>query len=69
MLSQKARSLLKDVLLVSLVFTALSGAYYGFAQAERLRAATKAHMIQDEALILILNQQAQKAQPAPNAGE
>ena len=63
MLSQKARGLFKDVLLVGLVFAAMSGAYLGFAYVERYRAGTAAHMLQDEALIQILNQQAQKAAP------
>jgi len=68
MLSQKARGLLKDVLLVGLVFAAMSGAYLGFGYAERYRALTQAYLAQSEALIQILNQQAEAAQ-APNAGE
>ena len=68
MLSQKARTITKDVLLVSMVFLALSGAYYTFAVAERFRALSAAYIVQSEQLITILNQQAQKA-PQPNAGE
>ena len=68
MLSQKARSIAKDFLLVSLVFAALSGAYYTFAVTERFRALTAAYITQSEQLIVILNQQANPA-PQPNAGE
>ena len=67
-MSDKARSLFKDILLVGVVFAALSGAYLGFAYVERFRASTAAHKLQDDALIAILNQQAQKAS-APDATE
>ena len=63
MLSQKARGIAKDFLLVSLVFLALSGAYYTFAVAERFRALTTAYLVQAEQLIVILNQQATTAEP------
>jgi len=68
MLSQKARDWLKDVLRIVLVFAAMSGAYYGLVVAERYRALTQAYLVQAEALIQILNQQAQAAQ-ALDAGE
>lgn len=69
MLSQKARGLVKDVLFMSLVAAAMSGFYLGFAYAERYRALTQAYLVQSEALIQILNQQAEKAQPVSDAGE
>ena len=56
-MSEKARSFFKDVLLVGGVFAALSGAYLGFAYAERYRALTGAYIAQSEQLIGILNQQ------------
>lgn len=61
-MSEKARSFFKDVLLVAGVFAALSGAYVGFAYAERYRALTSAYMVQSERLISILNQQVEKVQ-------
>ena len=65
MLSQKARDWLKDVLRITLVFAAISGAYLGFGYAERYRALTRAYLVQSEALIQILNNQV----PQPDAGE
>ena len=56
-MSDKARSFFKDVLLVAGVFAALSGAYIGFAYAERYRALTGAYLAQSEKLISILNKQ------------
>ena len=56
-MSEKARSFFKDVLLVIGAFAALSGAYVGFAYAERYRALTSAYIVQSEKLIGILNQQ------------
>ncbi len=61
-MSEKARSLFKDILLVGGVFAALSGAYVGFAYAERYRALTQAYMAQSEKLISILNQQSPQVQ-------
>ena len=61
-MSEKARSFFKDVLLVGGVFAVLSGAYVGFAYAERYRALTSAYIVQSERLIGILNQQASVAQ-------
>lgn len=63
MLSQRARTFIKDVLLVGAVFAALSGAYFGFAVAERYRALTGAYIAQSEQLISILQQN----QGVPNA--
>ena len=60
MLSDKARSVLKDVLVVSLVFAAMSGFYIGFAYAERYRALTQAYIAQSQQIIRILEQQGQK---------
>ena len=57
-MSKKARSFFKDVLLVGGVFAVLSGAYVGFAYAERYRALTSAYIVQSKQLIGILNQQA-----------
>ena len=57
-MSEKARSFFKDVLLVGGVFAVLSGAYIGFAYAERYRALTSAYIVQSERLIGILNRQA-----------
>ena len=56
-MSEKARSFFKDILLVAGVFAALSGAYVGFAYAERYRALTGAYIAQSERLISILNKQ------------
>ncbi|KKL13642.1 hypothetical protein LCGC14_2523730 [marine sediment metagenome] len=56
-MSEKARSFFKDVLLVAGVFTVLSGAYVGFAYAERYRALTGAYIAQSEKLMSILSQQ------------
>ncbi len=56
-MSEKARSFFRDVLLVGVVFAALSGAYVGFAYAERYRALTAAYIVQSEQLITILNKQ------------
>ena len=56
-MSEKARSFFKDILLVAGVFAALSGAYVGFAYAERYRALTGAYIAQSERLMSILNQQ------------
>ena len=56
-MSEKARSFFKDVLLVGGVFAVLSGAYVGFAYAERYRALTSAYIVQSEQLIGILQQQ------------
>jgi len=56
-MSDKLKSILKDVLLVGSVFAVLSGSYYGFAVAERYRALTRAYIVQSEQLISILNQQ------------
>ena len=50
-MSEKARSFFKDVLLVGGMFAALSGAYIGFAYAERYRALTGAHIVQSEQLL------------------
>jgi capsular polysaccharide biosynthesis protein len=67
LLSDKFKSLVKDVLLVSLVFVSISGAYYGFAVAERYRALTQAYIAQSEQLIKVLQNQgsgnAQETQP------
>ena len=60
-MSEKARSFFKDILLVAGVFAVLSGAYVGFAYAERYRALTGAYLAQSEQLISILN--AQQAAP------
>ena len=57
MLSGRFKAILTDVLLVGAVFAALSGAYVGFAYAERYRALTGAYIAQSERLISILNQQ------------
>ena len=57
-MSEKARSFFKDILLVGGVFAVLSGAYVGFAYAERYRALTSAYIVQSEQLIGILNRQA-----------
>ena len=56
-MSEKARSFFKDILLVGVVFAALSGAYVGFAYAERYRALTAAYIAQSQQLITILNRQ------------
>ena len=56
-MSQKARSFLKDVLLVGGVFAVLSGAYMGFGVAERYRALTQAYIAQSNQLIQILERQ------------
>ena len=61
-MSEKARSFFKDVLLVAGVFAALSGAYVGFAYAERYRALTGAYIAQSEQLISMLKQQTERAQ-------
>jgi hypothetical protein len=63
-MSQKARQLFKDVLLVGAVFAALSGSYLGFAVAERYRALTNAYVAQSVELVRILQQQ-QPPQAAP----
>ena len=63
-MSQKARQLFKDILLVGGVFAVLSGTYIGFAYAERYRALSTAYIVQSEKLIEVLNQQRQPtAQP------
>ena len=54
MLSGRFVSLLKDVLLVSAVFAALSGAYLGLAVAERYRALTQAYIAQSEQIIKVI---------------
>ena len=56
-MSEKARSFFKDILLVGVVFAALSGAYVGFAYAERYRALTQAYMLQAGELMKILQNQ------------
>lgn len=56
MLSGRFVSLLKDMLLVSAVFLALSGAYYGLAVTERYRALTRAYIAQSEQLISLIQQ-------------
>ncbi len=48
---------MKDVLLVGSVFGVLSGAYVGFAYAERYRALTRAYLYQADQLATILNNQ------------
>lgn len=53
-MSDKARSFFKDVLLVAAVFAALSGAYCGFAVAERYRALTQAYIAQSQELIKVI---------------
>lgn len=65
MLSQNIRRITQDIFLIAVVFAAMSVAYLGFAYTERYRALTRAYLVQAEALIQILNQQAEKAQPAP----
>ncbi len=65
MLSDKAGKFFKDVLLVSGVFTLLSGAYFGFAVAERYRALTAAYITQSNELIKVI----QRNQGAPNGEE
>ena len=57
MLSDKAKSLLKDVLVVSSLFATLSGAYLGFAVAERYRALTQAHIAQSQEILRVLQAQ------------
>ncbi len=57
-MSEKARSFFKDILLVGGVFAVLTGAYIGFAYAERYRALTEAYIVTSERLIVILNHQA-----------
>lgn len=57
MLSEKFRQTLKDALLVALVFGVITGAYVGFAYAERYRGLTAAYLAQSEALLEILNKQ------------
>lgn len=59
MLSGRFKAILTDVLLVGGVFAVLSGAYVGFAYAERYRALTGAYIAQSERLISILNKQAE----------
>lgn len=59
-MSAKARQIFKDVLLVSAVFAAITGAYVGFAYAERYRSATKYHEQFDQEMIRILKQQGQQ---------
>ncbi len=61
-MSEKARSFFKDFLLVGGVFAVLSGAYVGFAVAERYRALTEAYIVTSERLIVILNHQAPQVQ-------
>lgn len=56
-MSEKARSFFRDILLVGVVFAVLSGAYVGFAYAERYRALTEAYLAQSEQLMSILKQQ------------
>lgn len=56
-MSEKARSFFRDVLLVGGIFAVLSGAYAGFAFAERYRALTEAYIVTSEQLIGILNRQ------------
>lgn len=56
-MSEKARSFFKDILLVGGVFAVLSGAYIGFAYAERYRALTRAYIVQSEQIAEILNKQ------------
>jgi hypothetical protein len=65
MLSQKTRSFLKDMLFVSVCFAVLSGAYFGFAVAERYRALTQAYLRQAAQIEQILS----NAQGVPNAQE
>jgi hypothetical protein len=60
MLSEKARQTAKDVLFVSLIFAAISGAYIGIAVAERYRALTRAYIVQSEQILEILQQQSGK---------
>jgi hypothetical protein len=59
---EKARSFFKDVLLVGGVFAVLSGAYAGFAYAERYRALTGAYIVQSEKIIGFLHQHAPRVQ-------
>ena len=56
-MSEKARSFFKDILLVGMVFAVLSGAYVGFAYAERWRALTRAYITQSEQIATILRNQ------------
>jgi len=56
-MSEKARSFFKDILLVGMVFAALSGAYVGFGYAERYRALTRAYIMQSEQIAEIFNAQ------------
>ncbi len=60
-MSEKARSFFKDILLVGVVFAALSGAYVGFAYAERYRALTQAYVLQADELLKILQNQNSRA--------
>jgi hypothetical protein len=61
-MSGRLKTILQDVLLVGGVFAVLSGAYVGFAYAERYRALTAAYMTQSEQLIAILNRQVEELQ-------
>lgn len=55
-LSQAGKSVVKDILMVSLVFAALTGAYLGFAVAERYRALTAAYLVQSQQIMEIIQQ-------------
>jgi hypothetical protein len=57
MLAEKTRSFVKDALLVSAVFATITGAYLGFAVAERYRGLTRAYIAQSQALINVLETQ------------
>jgi len=60
-MSAQLKAILKDVLLVGSVFAVLSGAYLGFAVAERYRALTAAYIAQSNELIQILQQNQRSA--------
>lgn len=62
-MSDKLRQILKDSLLVAAVFAAISGAYIGFAYAERYRALTAAYIKQSEQIIAILQRQTPPENP------
>jgi len=68
MLSAKTRSVLKDIAVIGAVFASLSGAYFGFAVAERYRALTKAYISQSIELITILERQNGKETSHQSAG-
>lgn len=67
MLSDKARRSIKDFLVIAFVFLFISGAYLGFAVAERYRAFTALHIAQSQEIIKILQAQSAKVSAAPPA--